>query len=215
MSLKIDCIKSNKTLFPVSCLIMVFFLSACMRSNKPVQFYRLNAGASMLDTVKVDDFTNQALIGLGPVRIPDYLNRPQMVVAITDNQYQMSEEHRWAERLDQNISLALAKFLPSQLGSNRIVRYPWAQRQVIDYQVSIDIIEFHIDAQGQSRLIAQWLIKQKDQPDLSKRFDYQVLASTTDYDAMVAAQSACLTKLGQDISATLKQLIKVNAGIKK
>ncbi len=186
-----------------------------MRSNKPVQFYRLNAGASMIDTVKVDDFTNQALIGLGPVRIPDYLNRPQMVVAITDNQYQMSEEHRWAERLDQNISLALAKFLPSQLGSNRIVRYPWAQRQVIDYQVSIDIIEFHIDAQGQSRLIAQWLIKQKDQPDLSKRFDYLVLASTTDYDAMVAAQSSCLTKLGQDISATLRQLIKVNAGIKK
>jgi len=183
-----------------------------MRSNKPVQFYRLNAGTALVDTIQIAESPNQAVIGLGPIRIPDYLNRPQMVVAISDNQYQLSEEHRWAERLDQNISLALTKFLPSQLGSNRIVRYPWAQRQVVDYQVSIDIIEFHIDALGQSRLTAQWLIKRKDQPDLNRRFAYQVSASTSDYEVMVNAQSACLIKLGQDITNTLKQLMKVDAG---
>jgi len=212
MSLKINCIMSKKAIFPLSCLVIMFFLSACMRSNKPVQFYRLNAGTAMLDAIQIPESTNQAVIGLGPIRIPDYLNRPQMVVAISDNQYQLSEEHRWAERLDQNISLALTKFLPSQLGSNRIVRYPWAQRQAIDYQVSIDIIEFHIDALGQSRLTAQWLIKRKDQPDMSRRFDYQVFASTTDYEVMVSAQSACLTKLGHDIAVTLTQLMKVDAG---
>ena len=182
-----------------------------MRSNKPVQFYRLNAGTAMVDTIQVPESTHQAVIGLGPIRIPDYLNRPQMVMAISENQYQLSEEHRWAERLDQNISLALTKFLPSQLGANRIVRYPWAQRQVVDYQVSIDIIEFHIDALGQSRLTALWLIKRKDQPDLSRRFDYKVFASTTDYELMVNAQSVCLTKLGQDISITLNQLMELNA----
>ena len=193
-------------------IMLVFFLSACMRGNKSVQFYRLNAGVAMIDAVKMDESANQAVVGLGPIRIPDYLNRPQMVVAISDNQYQLSEEHRWAERLDQNISLALAKFLPSQLGSNRIVRYPWAQRQIVDYQVSIDIIEFNIDALGRSRLTAQWLIKRKDQPDISRRFDYQVSASTTDYDVMVSAQSACLTKLGQDIAVTLRQIMKVDVG---
>lgn len=212
MSLKINCIMSKKAIFPLSCLVIMFFLSACMRSNKPVQFYRLNAGTTMLDSIQLPESTNQAVIGLGPIHIPDYLNRPQMVVAISDNQYQLSEEHRWAERLDQNISLALTKFLPSQLGSNRIVRYPWAQRQAIDYQVSIDIIEFNIDGLGQSRLTALWLIKRKDQPDLSRRFNYQVSASATDYEMMVAAQSVCLTKLGEDIAVTLKQLMKVDAG---
>jgi uncharacterized lipoprotein YmbA len=213
MSLKIKCDNGCKAKFLVICLMSVFFLTACMRSNKQVQFYRLNAGAAMFDAVQLDEAISQTVIGLGPIRIPDYLNRPQMVMAISDNQYQLSEEHRWAERLDQNISLVLTKFLPNQLGSNRIVRYPWAQRQVVDYQVSIDIIEFHIDALGQSRLTAQWLIKHKDQPDLSRRFDYQVSASTTDYEMMVAAQSVCLTKLGQDIAVTLKQLMKVDAGL--
>ena len=213
MNSRFNCKMSYKTISTLMVAIMlVFFLSACMRGNKSVQFYRLNAGVAMIDAVKMDESANQAVVGLGPIRIPDYLNRPQMVVAISDNQYQLSEEHRWAERLDQNISLALAKFLPSQLGSNRIVRYPWAQRQIVDYQVSIDIIEFNIDALGRSRLTAQWLIKRKDQSDISRRFDYQVPASTTDYDVMVSAQSACLTKLGQDIAVTLRQIMKVDAG---
>ena len=213
MNSRFNCKMSYKTISTLMVAIMlVFFLSACMRGNKSVQFYRLNAGVAMIDAVKMDESANQAVVGLGPIRIPDYLNRPQMVVAISDNQYQLSEEHRWAERLDQNISLALAKFLPSQLGSNRIVRYPWAQRQIVDYQVSIDIIEFNIDALGRSRLTAQWLIKRKDQPDISRRFDYQVSASTTDYDVMVSAQSACLTKLGQDIAVTLRQIMKVDVG---
>ena len=213
MNSRFNCKMSYKTISTLlASLMLVFFLSACMRGNKSVQFYRLNAGVAMIDAVKMDESANQAVVGLGPIRIPDYLNRPQMVVAISDNQYQLSEEHRWAERLDQNISLALAKFLPSQLGSNRIVRYPWAQRQIVDYQVSIDIIEFNIDALGRSRLTAQWLIKRKDLPDISRRFDYQVPASTTDYDVMVSAQSACLIKLGQDIAVTLRQIMKVDAG---
>ncbi len=202
----------GKTKYLLVALMLVLFLSACMRSNKSVQFYRLNASAAMVDIIQEPELTNQALIGLGSIRIPDYLNRPQMVIAISDNQYQLSEEHRWAERLDENISLVLTKLLSSQLGSNRIVRYPWSLRQAVDYQVSIDIIEFHIDALGQSRLIAQWLIKRKDQSIFSRRFNYQVSASTTDYEIMVSAQSACLTKLGQDIAVTLKQLIKEEAG---
>lgn len=202
----------GKTKYLLVALMLVLFLSACMRSNKSVQFYRLNASAAMVDIIQEPELTNQALIGLGSIRIPDYLNRPQMVIAISDNQYQLSEEHRWAERLDENISLVLTKLLSSQLGSNRILRYPWSLRQAVDYQVSIDIIEFHIDALGQSRLIAQWLIKRKDQSIFSRRFNYQVSASTTDYEIMVSAQSACLTKLGQDIAVTLKQLIKEEAG---
>jgi len=178
-----------------------------MRDNKPVQFYRLNADVGAAETIHFPAPANEPLIGLGPIRIPEYLNRPQIIVAITDNQYQLSEDHRWAERLDQNIALALVKALPRQLGTDRIVRYPWTQRQAVDYQVGIDILEFNVDANGQSRLTAQWTIKHKDKPTIDKRSDYRFPASTTDYDVMVKAQSQCLTKLGQDIAETLRQLM--------
>ena len=208
----VDCAMKCRPAFPFGIVVLTLLLSGCMRNSKPVQFYMLNADSGVAGTTRVPAPANESLIGLGPVRIPEYLNRPQMMVAIADNQYQLSEDNRWAERLDQNISLALAKALPRQLGTDRIVRYPWPQRPAIDYQVGIDILEFNVDASGQSRLTAQWTIKRKDKPTIDKRSDYQFPASTTDYAVMVKAQSLCLTKLGQDIAETLRQLMAAADG---
>ena len=202
-----DCALKCRAVLGFVSIILVLILSGCTRDSKPVQFYRLNADPGVAGSTMISVSANKPLIGLGPIRIPEYLNRPQIIVAITENQYRLSEDHRWAERLDQNISLALFKALPGQLGTDRIVRYPWPQRQVVDYQVGIDILEFNVDAGGQSRLIAQWFVKRKDNPTIDKRSVYQFPASTTDHEVMVKAQSQCLSKLGQEISKTLRQLM--------
>ena len=202
-----DCAMKCRSVFLFGHVVLILLLSGCMRDSKPSQFYMLNADSGVAGTVRSPASTQGPVIGLGPIRIPEYLNRPQMIVAVSDNQFQLAENHRWAERLDQNISLALFKALPSQLGTDRIVRYPWSQRQAIDYQVGIDILEFNVDASGQSRLIAQWFIKHKDKPAIDKRSVYQFPASTTDYTVMVKAQSQCLTKLGQEIAETLRRLM--------
>jgi len=185
-------------------VITSLFLSACMhREPNPIAFYRLTADEGI--NTPLPGRIPDGMIGLGPIHIPDYLNRPQMMVGTTENQFTLSEHHRWAERLGQNISLALFKALPIQLGSNRIVRHPWPQQQVIDYQIGIDILEFHVGADGQSRLTAQWFIKRKHQSTIHKRSVYQAPASTTDYGLMVKAQSLCLSKLGREISQILRQ----------
>ena len=207
MKYGVACTMKCRLAFSMGIVVITLLLSGCMRDSKPVQFYMLNADTGVPGITRVPASANEILIGLGPIRIPEYLNRPQMIVAITDNQYQLSEDHRWAERLDQNISLALFKALPRQLGTDRIVRYPWPRSQVIDYQVGIDILEFNVDASGQSRLIAQWFVKRKDKPTIDKRSVYLFPASTTDHALMVKAQSQCLSKLGQEIAETLRLLI--------
>ena len=193
-----------------NCLIIVTLaslLSGCAHDSRPVQFYMLNADVGGVGNTSRPVIKQGPVIGLGPIRIPEYLTRPQMVVATSDNQYQLAEDHRWAERLDQNISLALFKVLPDQLGTDRVVRYPWSQRQLIDYQVGIDILEFNVNASGQSRLIAQWFVKGKEKTMIDKRSVYQFPASTTDYAIMVKAQSQCLAQLGKEISETLRQFM--------
>ena len=184
------------------------FLSGCIHTeSKPIYFYRLTAdtGINSKQPALSLDKAENPMVGLGPIHIPEYLDRPQMVIAVTDHQYRLSEDHRWAESLDQNISLALFEALPSQLGTDRIVRYPWPQRLVIDYQIGIDILEFNVDANNQSRLTAQWFIKRKDQSTIDKRFDCRIPSSNTDYDLMVETQSQCLSKLGREIANTLRQ----------
>ena len=211
MKFRDGCAMKCKSVFSFGIVILAVLLSGCMRDSKPVQFYMLNADTGIVGTARPTASTQGTVIGLGPIRIPEYLNRPQMIVAVSDNQYRLFEDHRWAERLDQNISLALYKALPRQLGTDRIVRYPWPQRQIIDYQVGIDILEFNVDASGQSRLIAQWFVKRKDKPTIDKRSTYQFPASTTDHALMVKAQSQCLTKLGEEISGVLRQLMALDA----
>ena len=187
--------------------LFLCLLGACS-SNPATQFYMLNAetGSSGSAATAV---ANSLLLGLGPIHVPDYLNRPQIVVEVGENQFRLDEQHRWAERLDQNIDRTLAKFLADRLGLPQVIRFPWAQRQVIDYQISIDILEFHQTAAGFSRLAAQWQIKPQAQAPLSKRFDCSI-AAKAEPEAIVKAQSACLGQLGADIETGLRQLLALN-----
>ena len=114
------------------------------------------------------------MIGLGPIRLPEYLDRFQMVVAVSENKYKLIDGHRWAEKLDQNISLAFLRHFPAQLGTDRMIRYPWPQRPGVDFQVKIDILEFNIDQMDKVRLVAQWSIKSKDKTLLNKRSTFQL-----------------------------------------
>jgi len=188
-------------------LCLVFLILSCAKSSKPVEYYMLDAsvGIDNNQTLKGDE---GPMIGLGPIRLPEYLDRFQMVVAVSQNKYKLIDGHRWAEKLDQNISLALFKTLPGQLGTDKMIRYPWPQRPGVDFQVKIDILELNVDQDGQSQLVAQWSIKSKDKTILNKRSTFTAQASTTDIDKMVQAQSECLTQLGQEIVVNLKPLLK-------
>ena len=193
-------------LTPSPARLMVMALLAmpgCAHHDDPIKFYRLDVAAH---GTAAPAKLSPASIGLGPIRIPDYLDRPQIIVAITDQEYRLSEQHHWAEQLDQNIALALAKALPHLLGTEQIVRFPWPQRQALDYQISLDILEFHTDATGLSKLIAQWTIKRQDQILINKRSTFQAPASTSDYGLMVKSQSQCLSLLAQDIANTWRHI---------
>ena len=186
---------------------LTFLILGCAKSSKPVEYYMLDASVGIVNnqTLKGDE---GPMIGLGPIRLPEYLDRFQMVVAVSENKYKLIDGHRWAEKLDQNISLALFKTLPSQLGTDRMIRDPWPQRPGVDFQVKIDILELNVDQDGQSQLVAQWSIKSKDKTILNKRSTFTAQASTTDIDKMVQAQSECLTKLGQEVAVNLRPLLK-------
>ena len=191
----------------VTPILFIIFISGCAKNSKPIEYYMLDASVGLSSNESIENDSGP-LIGLGPIRLPEYLDRFQMVVAVSENKYKLIENHRWAEKLDQNVSLALFKSLPAQLGTDRMVRYPWPQRPGVDFQVKIDILEFNIDQIGQSRLVAQWSIKSKDKTLLNKRSSFTAEASSTDIDKMVEAQSECLTKLGQEIAVNLKPLLK-------
>jgi hypothetical protein len=182
---------------------LALLLSAC-GGNSAMRFYMLEAPLAKSNHEAV--LNKNTVIGLGPIHMPEYLDRPQMVLAIGENQYQFDEKNRWAERLDQNLSRVLAQQLAADLGVEQVVRHPWAQRQPIDYQITLDVLTFHQTASGENRLSAQWQIKQQEQTLLTKRFECAITADASQTAAMVKAQSQCVGRLGEEMVSGVKAL---------
>jgi uncharacterized lipoprotein YmbA len=104
--------------------------------------------------------TSQSLvIGLGPITIPGYLNRPEVVTRMSDSELKVSDTDRWGERLDTNVAQVLAADLAAQLGTQQIVNYPWPFKTPIDYAVSVAFQRFERLADGHVIIEAKWTIR--------------------------------------------------------
>ncbi len=100
------------------------------------------------------DFT----IGLGPIKLPPYLDRPEVVTRVAPNRLELSKEDRWGESLQNGFTSAIERDLVAQASAERIVVFPWYNTVHIDLQVQIDVYRFETDGQGNATLSAKWTI---------------------------------------------------------
>jgi uncharacterized lipoprotein YmbA len=99
-------------------------------------------------------------IGLGPVRIAEYLRRPEMVTRTGPAEIEPSDVDRWGEPLDQAVQRVLVRELSRALRTPRVVSYPWYRRTRPDYQVSVDILQFERDrSSDRAVLVARWDVR--------------------------------------------------------
>jgi uncharacterized protein len=199
---------ANRFINFLSLSILILPLTGCIGgSTPPSQFYLLepiNASGSSAASAGAA----KPLVSLGPVRLPRYLDRPQIVTASAKNAYQLSELNRWAESLDDNISRVLAQNL-SLLASADIVPVNSSNRaRDAKLRASVNILEFHVDPQGQASLSAQWQIARGEEIVLNRQFSQRSPASTTDYHVMVAALNECLNRMSLELAASLKQVVE-------
>jgi uncharacterized protein len=99
------------------------------------------------------------VIGLGPVTIPRYLDRPELVTRVSDSELRISETDRWGEPLQTNVSTVLAQDLSSQLPGVQIVAFPWSRKTPLDYEVAVDFPRLEKTADGQTEVEAVWTIR--------------------------------------------------------
>ncbi len=100
------------------------------------------------------DFT----IGLGPIKLPPYLDRPEVVTRVAPNRLELSKEDRWGESLQNGFTSALERDLAAHASAQRIVVFPWYNTVHVDLQVEIAVYRFETDGQGNATLLARWTI---------------------------------------------------------
>lgn len=144
-------------------------------------------------------------IGVGPVVVPDYLERPNLAIQEQPNQLSFASDHRWAGALDASIARVLATNLGHRKRTGNVRVYPWTLDDGLRHQVTLDIREFHGDADGHAVLEAGWRLYGLPERRLlaSRTFSGREALERDGYPSLVAAQSRLLSRLADEIAASM------------
>lgn len=184
----------------LSCLI----LAGCLGTSPPSQFYMLEPLATRQANPGVQT-QETLLIALAPVRVPGYVDRPQIVHATGPNAYRLDETNRWAEDLAGNIARVLTQDLAVLVPAEVVPLNGSARAREAKLKLSLNILEFHVDERGQAHLTAQWQITRPDGSGPGRQASYAAPASDRDYALMVKGLNQCLNQLDRDLAAALRQ----------
>ncbi|MGH8624231.1 MAG: PqiC family protein [Gammaproteobacteria bacterium] len=188
--------------------LLVPALNGCFRNTAPIHFYMLRpltpAESPQAAIPRAD---RGPVIGLGPIRLSDYLDRPQIVTAVSEQEYRLAEDHRWAERLDQTLTRVMAENLSVLVPTERVVFHPWPRQQKVDAQVTANIQELHVDAAGQVRLAANWAVRRGEKTIVNRKSSCRLPAAGTEYRQIVEAQSQCIGQLSREIANSVRVVL--------
>lgn len=146
--------------------------------------------------------------GIRPIKFPGYLDREQIVTRISQNRFQVAENDRWAEPLEENFTRVLVQNLSALVPTARFVSYPWRLIERPDYDYEIEVLRFEANATASVELIARWLVREAGMEQAlavkEVRFTLPVKGSST--EAAVAALSNVLGEFSQEIAQTVQAL---------
>jgi hypothetical protein len=195
----------------VACVFVLSFLGC--GTSQPSHFYLLRAlsptSASDLSETK----QSRLSIGLGPVTFPEYLNRPQIVTKAGAHEVELAEFHKWAEPLKENVANVLQENLSALLSTDRIVQHPWKRPSLLDYQLSLDVIQFDGTKSQEAVLKVRWTLvgEEGESRLIEKTSHFTEPVVGLDYEDFVQAMSRTLDSLSKEIADAIKGLPSVSS----
>lgn len=147
-------------------------------------------------------------IGVGPIELPPYADRLQMVTGNTSAELHTNAYEQWAEPLRDSFSRVLAENLSLLLVTDRVVLFPWRGPQLIEYQVLVKVMHFLGELGGETSLIALWSIVDKNGQEVltTQRSSFREPTGSQGYGDLAAAMSRTVAALSHDIAAAIATL---------
>src|SRR5882724_11962129 len=188
----------------VSLVASLLGLGAC--ASTPSHFYVLNT-LSASETMPATAAAQGPVIGVGPITLPKYLDRPQIVTRASYNQLALAEFDRWVEPLQDNVARVLAEHLVRLIPTDQVLLHAWPRSATLDYQVTVEVLQFDGWLGGESTLLALWnILDGAELPLLSKMVHLHAPTGGQGYDAVVVAMNQMLETLSRDIATGIQRL---------
>lgn len=170
------------------------------KESDPTRFYTLNAVGERGDKAAIPHM----VLGVGPVAVADYLDRSQIVLRESSSELTLAEFDRWAGNPAKEIQRVLGANLAAQLGTERVVSYPWKSSIEPDMVVEMMVERFEY-AEGKVWLEASWQVfADNGREAVAFRRSSFSRESAQDYTAIADGLSALTGELSAEIAGSIR-----------
>jgi len=186
--------------------VAVLGTGACIGSwgtSPATQHYVLSP---VVDAPSTDNVSRAAplAVGIGPVRLPAYLDRPQMVTRPAPDRIEITEFAQWGEPLANGVTRVLAVNVGRLLPEGHVVTFPWRSTEEIRYQVVLDIGQMDGPTGGSVALDVRWRVLDPSGSEVAARVSH--LSEPAGAGTIAAAMSRALGTLSQEIARQLRTI---------
>ncbi len=186
-------------------LLAIFVVGGCGSSPKE-NYYTLSTAAGLNGSAPSDGASAYS-VALGPITLPEVVDRQELVLRVGPNEVTFVELHRWAGSLKSEIPRIIADNLAGYLNIRRVTAYPQSAGDDADYRVLVDIQRFDSTLGDSVTIDALWTVRrQSDGKVRTGRSTAKEPTSGREYDALVAGHSRALATVSREIAEAIRSI---------
>ncbi len=189
----------------------ILFLAGCISvpDSREPSFYGI---AAIKDNeLKPIELSSDFSVAVSRIKIPGYLNRPQIVTQDKNNQMRFAQFHRWAEPLNEGLTRVIKENISRILSRAQIVSYPLDFPSNVAFRLDMELTRFELDISGELFLVVQWAVIDVGYPKntVIKRSEFRLPVDGNNYPGAVNAVSAACASLSGQIAQVIFEMSTV------
>jgi hypothetical protein len=188
--------------------LSALILNGCVSvSGSPNPRFYMPSAISQQEAGEKINITSGSIIVVGPIWIPGYLDRPQIVTKDKNGNFHFAQFDRWAEPLDSALARLINENLARLLPAASIQLFPCNFAIPVDYQVIVEIVELESELDSDMGITAQWsIVSAKNRKLLlTKRSQLVQPIKPHDYYGLTQALNKACAALSREIAVNLAE----------
>ena len=210
--MRIKLFRYSGILLFISGLMMISCSPFGAGTQRDTKYYVLSSLQSETTPVQpLADLSNIG-IGVGPIRMPLYLDRSDIVTRGSQNEVEIADFAQWAGPLQENFSRVLAENLSVLLSTDKVGIFPFVRRDAVDYNISVYVTRFDGMPGDKAHLRARWSILDRKRRESYYEKHTVVSHPTQDNttEALIAAKSRTVSELSREIAEAIAEVSRIH-----
>lgn len=193
-------------------LATLLFATACLGRSPAVRHFVL--GVEPL--AAAEQGAPEVSVLVGPVRLPSYLERPELARLRASGEVELDGQSRWLGGFEENFLRATSLGLARRLGSTQVVTHPSKAPFPIEYTVRFHVDDLIAEEDGGLRVRIRWALvgpagrgtEPPDGPAPARLFTFEerTPAAGASPEARVRAHELVLAELATRIAAAIVEV---------